>query len=189
MTDANVNTRTESDVPQRSARHIKFLWLRPLSRIAIGSTEKQKHLLALWYFKRSNLNGARGRAEEGLHRRFPPQDLIEGGFEERAVGTHALPLLWMRGEGENGIGKSIDRRVEPCCQERAHKDGCFFGGDFTGIVRRPDVCSKSHIGACAAGALRMDPGQYRLSGLRRGLEDVVAGTKRVEDHGRVGKEI
>jgi hypothetical protein len=76
LTDANVNTRTKADVPKRSARHIKFLWLRPLSRIAIGSTEKLNHLLALWHFNRSNLNGARGRAEEGLHGRFPPQDLI-----------------------------------------------------------------------------------------------------------------
>src|SRR5690348_15120426 len=68
LADATVNAAAERDMTGNAALDVEFVRLLPTPRVAVRRGEEQKHLLALADAHAADIDLARRRAEEGLHR-------------------------------------------------------------------------------------------------------------------------
>jgi hypothetical protein len=89
--------------------------------VAIGGGQKEEYLFALAEIHPRDLDWARSRAEEHLHRRLVPEHLIECGPRQRGVLPQPLPLIQMLREAEEVVAETDHRGVETCSEERAHE--------------------------------------------------------------------
>src|SRR4051794_5307303 len=97
-------------------------------------------------------------AEEGLDRGFEPYRLFEGGTRQQRVLTQPLPLLGEARQAIDGRTNTVDCRVEPGRQQRAHQQWRLVRGDLARIGRSMDLRAQPAGGEVLTLALLGDPG-------------------------------
>ncbi len=177
------------DMAGRPAANLEFFRLVPAARIAIGGGKEQQDFFVLRDFDSLDIDGARGGAEESLHRRFPSEHFIEGDLEQRFVVEQRLPLLGKSCEGENRRAEPVHRRVEPGGEQGTDKNMRLALLDFAAVVGGPDRRTEPLRSKLFARATLIDPFEHRLGGRFRFAEQRIARTERVEQHVAVRQQV
>jgi hypothetical protein len=170
-----VDAYAEGEVSARVARDVEAVRIFPAPGIAIGGGQEEEHLFALTVLHPSDLDGARGRAEECLHWRLVPEHLVECGPRQRGLLSQPLPLLRMLREAEEGVAEADYRGVETCGEERSHEQRRLFLGELARVGRRVDLGTQAPRREGGPLAPRYDPAYDRLRVGHRLMEEIIAG--------------
>src|SRR5437667_9704866 len=107
----------ETGMPEDAAGDVVVVRASPVTRVAIGGAEEPQDLLALIDRGAADVDRARRRAEEGLHRALIAHRLLEGGAGQRWIGLQPGELLGEPGEAIERGADAADRRIDPGGQQ------------------------------------------------------------------------
>src|SRR6266487_2346768 len=93
LADAHMDARTETDMARRAAGDVVAVRVLPAPRIAVGGAEEHQHFLAFTDAMACEFDLPRRGAEEGLHRAFVADRLLEGVARQRRIAAQPRELI------------------------------------------------------------------------------------------------
>src|SRR5271167_3474413 len=108
-----MDAAAKPDMADGAAADVVVVGALPVPRVAVGRTQEHQHLLTLIDRNTAELDGARRRPEEGLHRALIAHRLLERGAGQRGIGAQPGEFFGESREAIDGGANAADRVSTP----------------------------------------------------------------------------
>ena len=121
LPDTAVCAHAEPDMARCVASDVKEIWVGPPPGVAVGGPEKQQYLLPIRDAYPADLDLARCRAKERLHRGLPAHRFLKSRCGQRRILSQRAPLIGVSSKTVDGSGDPVERRVQAGGEQGAHQ--------------------------------------------------------------------
>ena len=137
----------------------------------------------------ADLDLPRRGPEEGLHRAFEPDRLLERVAGQRRIGAQPRQLVGKPRQAIDRGTNAVDGGVDPGREQRAHQQRRLGRGDIAAVDAGMDAAAKTIRREIFALALFGDIGLMRRRALDGILAQLVRRSEGVEHQARIGQQI